>query len=134
MNPASPPKSDLKLLSVVIPARNEEGCIAATLEHLHLELNLQKIPHEIVVVDDGSRDGTAALCARVLDRGTAKRTAAAVFISALSTSVSGERFFRALEGPRTKHHAAIEFTLAGFPSFGICRRVSASVQIFSYRS
>ena len=48
----------LKKLSVVIPARNEEACIAGTVEHLHLELELHKIPHEIVVVDDGSNDRT----------------------------------------------------------------------------
>ena len=48
----------LSLLSIVIPARNEEGAIPSTLRHLHLELSLRKIPHEIVVVDDGSTDST----------------------------------------------------------------------------
>lgn len=48
----------LNLLSVVIPARDEEGCIASTLEHLHLELQMNSVPHEIIVVDDGSTDKT----------------------------------------------------------------------------
>jgi dolichol-phosphate mannosyltransferase len=48
----------LTLLSVVIPARDEEGCIVSTVEHLHLELRLNSISHEIVVVDDGSTDST----------------------------------------------------------------------------
>ena len=48
----------LSLLSVVIPAQNEEGCICSTVEHLHLELQMHHVPHEIVVVDDGSSDKT----------------------------------------------------------------------------
>ncbi|HEY1173756.1 MAG TPA: glycosyltransferase family 2 protein [Verrucomicrobiae bacterium] len=54
--PASVPK--LTLLSIVIPARDEEGCIASTVQHLHLELSLNKVPHNILVVDDGSKDRT----------------------------------------------------------------------------
>ncbi|BDC51798.1 polyprenol phosphate mannosyl transferase 1 [Bryobacterales bacterium F-183] len=48
----------MKLLSVVIPARNEEGCIALTVRNLHQELSREQIEHEIVVVDDGSTDRT----------------------------------------------------------------------------
>lgn len=51
-------KPGLQLLSIVVPARDEAGCIASTVEHLHLELRLQNVPHEIVVVDDGSEDRT----------------------------------------------------------------------------
>jgi dolichol-phosphate mannosyltransferase len=58
--PASNP-SLLNLLSIVIPARDEEGCVAETVEQLHAELKAHDIPHEIIVVDDGSRDATWTL-------------------------------------------------------------------------
>jgi len=60
MQNTPPPRSpqSLSLLSIVIPARDEEGCIASTVEHLHLELQIREVPHEIVVVDDGSTDQT----------------------------------------------------------------------------
>lgn len=61
-------KPTLELLSVVIPARDEEGCIASTVEHLHLELKLHGVPHEIVVVDDGSKDRTWAILQEVRER------------------------------------------------------------------
>lgn len=48
----------LSLLSVVIPARNEEDCIVSTIQDLHSELTRNNVPHEIVVVDDASSDGT----------------------------------------------------------------------------
>ncbi|MFL6464118.1 MAG: glycosyltransferase family 2 protein [Bryobacteraceae bacterium] len=61
--PGSPPlpgktAAPLRLLSIVIPARDEEGCIASSVEHLFVELRLHNIPHEIIVVDDGSKDAT----------------------------------------------------------------------------
>jgi dolichol-phosphate mannosyltransferase len=59
--PPAPDAPPLELLSIVIPARNEEGCIRATVEHLDLELRLNNVPHEIVVVDDGSTDRTRAI-------------------------------------------------------------------------
>jgi dolichol-phosphate mannosyltransferase len=46
------------MLSVVIPAHNEEGRIANTVLGLHQALRQAAIPHEILVVNDNSRDGT----------------------------------------------------------------------------
>lgn len=50
-------------LSVVIPAHNEEGSIEATLRALHAELVKEGIEHELVVVNDHSRDGTGRILA-----------------------------------------------------------------------
>ncbi len=58
----------LTLLSVVIPARDEEGSICTTVEHLNLELRLHNISHEIVVVDDGSTDRTWELLTELQKR------------------------------------------------------------------
>jgi dolichol-phosphate mannosyltransferase len=48
-------------LSVVIPAHNEEGCIAQTVTAITHALARSAIDYEVVVVDDGSGDGTAAV-------------------------------------------------------------------------
>ena len=48
-------------LSIVIPAYNEEGRIAQTLETVVRYVNAQGYTWEVVVADDGSRDGTAEL-------------------------------------------------------------------------
>ncbi len=48
-----------KHLSVVIPAYNEEERLPRTLARLNAYLEARRFPYEIVVVDDGSSDGTA---------------------------------------------------------------------------
>jgi dolichol-phosphate mannosyltransferase len=58
MTSPPPEPRPVKLLSIVLPARDEEGCICSTVEHLHVELRIHNVPHEIVVVDDGSKDRT----------------------------------------------------------------------------
>jgi len=63
----------LQLLSVVMPARNEQECIASTVDHLHVELDRNRIPHEILVVDDGSTDGTWEVLQDLSRRNTALR-------------------------------------------------------------
>jgi dolichol-phosphate mannosyltransferase len=48
-------------LSVVIPAHNEEGSITETLEALYATLVAENVDHEIVVVNDNSKDNTLLL-------------------------------------------------------------------------
>lgn len=50
-------------LSVVIPAYNEERCIERTIDDVCRELDGLGQPWELLVVDDGSTDGTAAIAA-----------------------------------------------------------------------
>ncbi len=51
----------LSLFSVVIPARDEEESLPSTLEDIHRVFAAENVPHEIVVVDDGSSDRTWAV-------------------------------------------------------------------------
>jgi dolichol-phosphate mannosyltransferase len=63
--PSSPPANDTSEprppLSVVIPAHNEDGGIAATVRDLDAKLSAAGIRHEILVVNDNSTDGTEAI-------------------------------------------------------------------------
>jgi dolichol-phosphate mannosyltransferase len=52
------PPGTLSLFSVVMPARDEEASLPSTLREIHATFSAVGIPHEIVVVDDGSKDTT----------------------------------------------------------------------------
>jgi dolichol-phosphate mannosyltransferase len=66
--PPQPAPAPLQLYSVVIPARDEAGCIAAMVQHLQVELSLHQVPHEIVAVDDGSTDATWEILTQLAER------------------------------------------------------------------
>jgi glycosyltransferase involved in cell wall biosynthesis len=51
-------------LSIVIPAFNEERRLALSLEKLDAFIQSENLDAEIIVVDDGSTDGTARLVTR----------------------------------------------------------------------
>jgi dolichol-phosphate mannosyltransferase len=52
-------------LSIVIPAYNEEGSIEETVRTLFFILQEERIDHEIVVVNDNSKDNTLGLLTRM---------------------------------------------------------------------
>lgn len=52
-------------LSVVIPAYNEEGSIEETIRTLYTKLEEEKINHEIIVVNDNSKDNTLNLLSKI---------------------------------------------------------------------
>jgi undecaprenyl-phosphate 4-deoxy-4-formamido-L-arabinose transferase len=52
---------DTPLLSVVIPVYNEEEALGALFSRLYPALDALRVPYEVIFVDDGSRDRSAAL-------------------------------------------------------------------------
>jgi dolichol-phosphate mannosyltransferase len=61
------------MLSVVIPAHNEEGHIAETVQNLEGALREAGIAHEILVVNDNSSDGTERILATLSAAGIGVR-------------------------------------------------------------
>jgi glycosyltransferase involved in cell wall biosynthesis len=57
---AAPPQTDLNL-SIIVPAYNEQASIGFVLETLSTLMQQSGMMYEIIVVDDGSHDGTAQI-------------------------------------------------------------------------
>jgi dolichyl-phosphate beta-glucosyltransferase len=56
------------MLSVVIPAYNEERRLGPSLEKVLAHMKARRKPFEVIVVDDGSSDGTPALVRRMAQK------------------------------------------------------------------
>ncbi|MCI0481426.1 MAG: glycosyltransferase, partial [Candidatus Dadabacteria bacterium] len=55
------------ILSVIIPAYNEESIIESTLLSVHHFFAEMNFMHEVIVVDDGSTDETAGAVSSLMD-------------------------------------------------------------------
>jgi glycosyltransferase involved in cell wall biosynthesis len=53
--------SEIAGVSIVIPAYNEEGAIAATIREVSAVMDVSDYDYELLIVDDGSQDQTAEL-------------------------------------------------------------------------
>lgn len=89
-------------LSLVLPAHNEEPVIAQAIAEACDALGQLRVPHEIIVIDDGSRDNTAQVA----------RTAAAnlpqVRVISLAQNVGYAEALRS--GFRAAQHELVAFT------------------------
>lgn len=61
MSSPDPRRADAPDVSIVVPAFDEEASIGGTLDEIVRYLASSGLSHEIIVVDDGSTDGTAAV-------------------------------------------------------------------------
>ena len=52
---------DQEGLSIIIPAYNEARAIGPVLRQIRATMDETELPYEILVVDDGSQDGTAEI-------------------------------------------------------------------------
>lgn len=60
-------------LSIVIPAQNEEGSVGRTVEGVVAVLDRERIDYEVLVIDDGSEDGTSAVVEEIGSRNSRVR-------------------------------------------------------------
>lgn len=57
-----------KDLSIVIPIYNEAGCLETNVAVLAAYLEAQPVSWELLLVNDGSTDDSAAICRKIADR------------------------------------------------------------------
>ncbi len=63
--PSSDPHSSGPVLTVVMPVFNEEEVLSLTARRLRATLDRMSITYEVLVVDDGSRDGTRTVLSQL---------------------------------------------------------------------
>ncbi|NJK80251.1 MAG: glycosyltransferase family 2 protein [Chloroflexaceae bacterium] len=87
--PAAPHHASTTLagISVVIPAYNEEHGIGPVLTQLNTLMQQQPRPYEIIVIDDGSRDNTAAVVHALPDITLIRHTRNRGYGAALKTGI-----------------------------------------------
>lgn len=74
------------MISFVVPAYNEERLLGRTLEAIHSSARVLGQPFEVIVVDDGSTDGTATIA-----RGSGARVVPVEFRQIARTRNAGAR-------------------------------------------
>ena len=95
--PAHPAAPEFDLC-VIIPAHNEEGAVGLTVERVRAVLAALPIRHEIILVDDGSKDGT---------RAAAERTGARVIASPVNRGY-GWALKRGIGASRSEYVAILD--------------------------
>src|SRR5689334_19794265 len=82
------------MISFIVPAHNEEVCLAHTLPAIHESARVAGQPYEVIVVDDASTDATAEIArennARVV---SVKHRQIAATRNAGARAARGERLF-----------------------------------------
>jgi glycosyltransferase involved in cell wall biosynthesis len=92
------PTSDPVELLIVIPAYNEEGAVAATVKRIRAALSELPTRFEIIVVDDGSTDGTR----------TAAELSGAVVLSSAENGGYGSALKRGIAAGQSDYVAIID--------------------------
>lgn len=88
-------KESRPLLSVIIPAHNEQENLAATVEGLGAMLEAEAIPHELIIVNDNSTDDTQVVAEGLASRSRTTRIVTRTLLGGFGRAVrAGLEVFR----------------------------------------